>query len=74
MSTTTMMVVPTRVCPVCYESGTVAIPAEGYERWVAGELIQVALPTTPAGIREQLKTGYHPDCWDTAFSFMEDED
>jgi hypothetical protein len=73
MSTTTMMVIPTRVCPECQKPGTVAIPAEGYERWTRGELIQVALPDTPAGIREQLKTGYHPECWDLMVSLFDED-
>ena len=36
----------------------------GYERWQAGEMIQVAMPTVPIHIREILMTGIGQSDWD----------
>lgn len=72
--TRTMMVIPTPRCPECGEADLVQIPADGYHRWENGALIQDAFPEMPPGRREQLKTGYHSECWDTAFGWMEELD
>lgn len=63
----TMVKVKTKRCPHCLNSGEVEVPIDGYNAWVAGEYIQAALPTTAADIREQLISGFHPDCWKKVF-------
>lgn len=70
----TMMVVPTRRCPECGEAGMLQISADGWDAWQAGALIQDAFPGLLPDTREQLKTGYHPECWTKAFGWMDDED
>lgn len=70
---TTKMVVTTPRCRECGESGILQIPADGWDAWQAGALIQVAFPEMPAPLREQLKTGYHPECWDKLFADFDDE-
>jgi|AntAceMinimDraft_18_1070375.scaffolds.fasta_scaffold12349_11 ribosomal protein S27AE len=63
----TRMVITTPRCPECGEAGILQIPADGYDRWAEGALIQEAFPNLSLALREQLKTGYHGACWDTAF-------
>lgn len=71
--TKTMMVVPTPRCPECGEAGLLQVPADGWDTWQAGELIQVAFPELSVDTREQLKTGYHADCWETAFGGWDED-
>ena len=66
--TKSTVVVSTPRCTWCDQSGVLQVPAEGYEKWLGGELIQVAFPELPAPTREQLKTGIHPDCWADMFA------
>lgn len=54
-------------CPGCGKRATLEVPAEGYEHWRDGELIQRALPQLSADAREQLMTGYCSPCWDKLF-------
>ncbi len=49
-------------CPMCGKEETLHIPEEGYERWQMGELIQTAMETVPAEIREQLISGLCTSC------------
>jgi hypothetical protein len=46
----------------------------GKERIENGELIQYAFPTLSAGMREQIISGTHPDCWDAMFADDESEE
>lgn len=50
-------------CKFCKKLHTVEIENEnGYNRWIAGELIQRALPDLDIYEREFLITGVCPDC------------
>lgn len=60
-------------CPICHCDTYLQVDAEGYARWQAGELIQVAMPDLDADEREMLISGVCPDCWDDMFG-DEDED
>jgi hypothetical protein len=62
----------TPTCPSCGEKGMVTLVKDEYEEWRKGALIQNAFPSMPAPIREQLKTGYHPECWTKTFGSDED--
>lgn len=64
---TETIVVTTPACTLCHRTSTLQVPAVGYHEWQAGEFIQVALPNLTADEREMLKTGTHPDCWDSIF-------
>jgi hypothetical protein len=52
------------VCIFCRQQAFLLVPAEGLGRWLAGALIQDALPTLSGDQREMLITGTHPACWD----------
>lgn len=61
-------VVETPSCSWCGKTGTVELTFKDFISFEHGSgLIQDRLPNTPAPIREQLKTGYHPECWTTMF-------
>lgn len=46
---------------------------EDAQRWVNGELLQVAFPYLNADQREILKTGIDSQAWDALFAGMEEE-
>lgn len=50
-----------------YNTVTLVMTDEQYSNWLAGELIQNALPHLSADEREFLMTGITPDEWDEAF-------
>ena len=74
--------VTTVVTPQCYQCGDigeVALTTEesiGYYNWKEGivDYIQDAMPTLPKELREQLKTGTHPKCWEEMFNFDEEDE
>jgi hypothetical protein len=47
---------------------------EDAQRWVNGELIQVAFPYLNADDREILKTGIDAQAWETMFAGTQEED
>lgn len=59
-----MVPVTTPACMLCGRTSTVEVSAEGYDEWKRGAMVQDAFPEEPADLREMLKTGIHPDCWD----------
>lgn len=74
-------VVKTPVCGWCNKSGMVELPynrAEAERRLYIWQhknvLLQDALPDVSAPLREQIKTGYHPECWDTMFDYDDDRE
>lgn len=54
-------------CPMCKKTSDVTVPAAGYRAWQNGTFIQVALPDVSPAVREQLKLGICPECWDQMF-------
>lgn len=54
-------------CVVCGRVQELSVPAEGYELWKAGALIQYALPTLTDDERELLTSGMCPRCFDDTF-------
>jgi hypothetical protein len=64
-------ILETRTCTWCGEAGTVELDADsyiGYAKWSLRQLtIQDAMPNIPMDIREQIMTGYHPECWTAMF-------
>jgi hypothetical protein len=57
-------------CMVCHQHSVMVVDDDAYTRWRNGELIQVAFPNMPKELREQLKTGYHPACWNKIFAIV----
>lgn len=70
-----MMTVATKRCSLCNKVGAVTVDADEVAAWAGGRgpFIQVAMPTTPPEIREQILTGTHPACWNEMFP-PEDEE
>jgi hypothetical protein len=61
-------IVQTPTCGWCGKTGTVELTFKDYISFEHDSgTIQDRLPNTPAPIREQLKTGYHPTCWTEMF-------
>jgi hypothetical protein len=60
-------IVETPECSWCGKGGIVEVPAPGFFAYQLGALIQDAFPELSPALREQLKTGYHPECWTTMF-------
>lgn len=54
-------------CPFCGEDHIVTVPEDGYNRWIRGEKIQIAMPEVPAEDREMLISGICPTCWNKTF-------
>ena len=62
-----------RVCPICHQLQTIEVENNQYNRWMAGENIQIAFPNLTPNQREILISGICPKCWDNIFP-DEDED
>jgi hypothetical protein len=74
MSTSSTIRVQCPTCLVCGDASVMTVDAAAFAAWNRGTLIQVAFPDLSDAQREQLKTGYHADCWDQMFEGIEDED
>lgn len=55
--------VETPQCGICSQVGIVEVPLGGFLAWQMGELIQDAFADLDPALREQLKTGTHPECY-----------
>ena len=64
MATTT---IETPACMFCGKSSRVDIPVPAAKALAAGALIQDALPAMPAPERELVRSGIHPECWESGF-------
>ena len=60
-------IIETQVCSWCGKNGVVEVPAVGFLARQLGAAIQEAYPDLNAALREQLMTGYHPECWTEMF-------
>ena len=58
-----MITVSTPECWYCKKSGSLTVRAKAYSEFQNGTLVQEAFPDLEAPLREQLKTGVHPECW-----------
>lgn len=62
-------------CGWCSKPPTLMVlDATEYERWQAGEFVQVAFPTMSADLREVLISGTHPQCWDKMLSDWDEDE
>jgi hypothetical protein len=61
-------------CSVCGERGELEVDGDGLGRWMAGELVQRALPDLDADQRELLVSGTHAPCWVKMFGQEDEED
>jgi hypothetical protein len=67
-------IVRTPVCGICKEDGFVEVPSIGFLQWNFGMLIQDAFPDLDKSLREQIKTGIHPECWKVLTQDEEDNE
>lgn len=61
-------------CPFCGADHEVEVNFEEYVNWVAGELIQNAMPSLTPTEREQLISHICPKCQETIFGADEEEE
>ncbi len=54
-------------CHMCRTVHQLDLPKEDVDRWLKGELIQVAMPYLEAEVRELLISGTCGDCFDKMF-------
>jgi len=57
----------TPACPRCGKPSLLTLDERAVDAWEAGTLIQDAFPNKTAAEREQIKTGFHPECWKQEF-------
>lgn len=51
-------------CMLCKRTSTLVVDEAKLSAWQSGQLIQHAFPDLHADVREMIKTGTHPECWD----------
>lgn len=61
-------------CPYCGQHGSVRVTLDDLARRAAGHLVQAAFPEMPAGLREQIVSGTHPDCYNALFAGADGSD
>jgi hypothetical protein len=61
------VVVGTDKCSWCGDIGEVEVPTAGFFARQLGAPIQEAYPDLHKGLREQLVSGTHPECWTEMF-------
>lgn len=57
------MVTLSRVCPHCGREKFIQLEEDKLDRWIGGELIQNVWPEKSPDEREEIKTGFCPECW-----------
>jgi hypothetical protein len=67
----TTYIVETPKCFVCGDYGQVEVPMKGFLIRQLGGLIQEAYPDLDLGLREQMISGTHPNCWELRFGKCE---
>jgi hypothetical protein len=61
-----------RICPWCGKDSSMDVDAAAYFEWTVNSVpIHVAFPDLYEDEREQLQTGYHPECFNELWT---DED
>jgi hypothetical protein len=64
-----MIEIETPMCTVCGNTSKMFVDETAFYQWKSREiLIQQAFPDMSLGDRELMKTGFHPECWDSLFT------
>ena len=63
-----------RTCPCCNRLQTIEVEDSQYNRWMAGENIQIAFPNLTPDQREILMSGICPECWEKIFPDEDEEE
>lgn len=61
-------------CPICHKLQTIEVQVSQYNRWMAGENIQIAFPNLTPDQREILMSGICPECWEKIFPDEDEEE
>jgi hypothetical protein len=61
------IVVYTRKCFHCGQTGFVVVKSDDLDKYSEGALLQEAFPEMPTDRREQMVSGIHPECWKEIF-------
>lgn len=61
----------TAPCIHCGNKGVIKLSREQLDAWKHGTHIQDAFPDESEDVREQIKTGIHPECWEAMFGGMD---
>lgn len=61
-------------CPFCHSLHVVMTPEAGFDRFIAGEHVQNALPGLSSNDRELLLSGVCPKCWGELYPEGEEEE
>lgn len=64
----------TRTCPRCRQTREIEVDGVSYYAWEHGLHIQRAFPGLTPGQREEIKSGYHEECFDEDMSDILDFD
>lgn len=67
-----LQAIVTPPCPKCQRTSFYEVPAAQFLAWQNGELIQNVFPDWTHDERENLKSGWHPACWDEVFGGLDD--
>lgn len=62
----------TPACSMCGKEGWVTVPSDAVERLMNYVPIQTVLPELAPALREQIKTGIHPECWAKSFGVSDE--
>lgn len=57
----------TPACSLCGQEGWVTVPRGSVEPLMNLVPLQTVLPELDPALREQIKTGIHPECWSKMF-------
>lgn len=63
----------TPACTLCEKTSTVELDSEDIAKWRDGALIQDVWPELTPQIRELLMSGTHPECWESMFRALNND-
>ena len=64
----------TKTCMHCGNNGLLVLDSNQVLAYANGEAVQTAFPDLSVGLREQIITGTHPECWDEMFGKHDEEE
>ena len=67
------MVTIERVCPHCGKRKFIVVEEDKFNKWITGGLIQDVWPEKSPEEREEIKTGFCPECWKDLFGEEESD-
>lgn len=67
------MITVANQCPFCGKEYTFKVPADGYDKYFKGVVVQSAFPTISATEREHFVSGLCAECQEKIFGAEEDE-